>query len=227
MRFAPLRFYRRCAQRHLTVPVLHRLRRALLGMGALALVAACTDAAQLTPDSPRADLGDFSFGHNVVVAAGMQQAPFSRTVSEAEVEAALQAAMDARLGGYAGDKLYHIGIKVDAYSLALPGVPMVFTPKSLLVLSVNVWDDKENRKLTEKTKLITVFEGLSGETLVGSGLTRTKAQQLDVLSRNAAEKIEQFLRENGQWFGIAPIAPRGDEAADARAAVAVLAPEAQ
>ena len=200
-------------------------RRVVVGLSFLALVA-CSDAKMVTEDTPLVNLGDFTLGHNVVVATDMQKAPFSRNATEEEVETALKAAMQARFGRYDGDKLYHIGIKVDAYGLAAPGIPVVFTPKSVLVLTVNIWDDAQGKKLTDKPKLLTVFESLSGETLIGSGLTRTKQEQLDILTRNAALKVERWLLENGEWFGIDPVAPETSDADEAKAALAVLAPDA-
>ncbi|WP_226551020.1 hypothetical protein [Celeribacter naphthalenivorans] len=200
-------------------------RRAVFGLSLLALTA-CSDAKVITEDTPLVDLGDFAFGHNVVVATDATKAPFSRTESEENIEVAIKDAMQARFGRYDGDKLYHIGIKVDAYGLAAPGIPVLFTPKSVLVLSVNIWDDSKGVKLTEKPKLLTVFEGASGATLVGSGIARTKEEQLEILSRNAALKVERWLQENGQWFGIEPIASDSSDADEAKAALEVLAPEA-
>jgi hypothetical protein len=205
--------------------VFHTARRAFLGLTLLALTA-CADAKAVTDETPLVNLGDFSFGHNVVVAKDAQKAAFSRTATEEEIETALKSAMQARLGRYDGDKLYHIGIKVDAYGLAAPGIPVLFTPKSVFVLSVNVWDDSQAKKLTDKPKLLTVFEGASGATLVGSGLTRTKEEQLEILSRNAAMKVERWLQENGQWFGVDPVEAESSDADEARAALEVLAPEA-
>lgn len=187
-----------------------RLPFAVLGLAALT---ACTDA-KLEPDHLRVDLGDFALGHNIVVAEGMQQGPFSREATEDEVQAAVVNAVAARFGRYEGDKLYHLGLKVDAYALAMPGVPLVFSPKSVLVISANVWDDAQGIKLNEEPKLITVFEGASGDTLVGSGLTRTKEEQLEILSANAAAAVERWLLENGTWFGLDPAdlpAPSDDD----------------
>lgn len=196
----------------------------LIGL-VLLMLTACSDAPVVTDETPLVALGDFSFGHNVVVAKGAQVAPFSRKATPEEVETSLQAAMQARLGRYEGGGLYHIGIKVDAYGFAAPGVPILFKPKSVYVLSVNIWDDSQGKKLTEKPKLLTVFESLSGDTLIGSGLTRSKEEQMEILSRNAALKVERWLQENGQWFGVEPIAAEGSDADEARAALEVLSPE--
>ncbi|WP_417250791.1 hypothetical protein [Celeribacter sp.] len=199
--------------------------RALLAILATVTLVACSDTKAITSETPLVDLGDFAFGHNVVVTTGMEKGPFSRDASEEEVETVLKAAIGERLNRYDGDRLYHLGVKVEAYALAMPGVPLIFTPKSALILSVTAWDDAAQKKLNEKPRLITVYEGLSGETLVGSGLTRTKEQQLEILSRNAAERIETWLQSNGEWFGVEN-APEGpSEAEDAAAALEVLAPD--
>lgn len=204
---------------------LDSVRRLVAGVALLGVMA-CTNAQTVTEETPLAELGDFTLGYNVVVAKDVQKGPFSRDASEAEIEAALTSAVQSRLGRYDGDKLYHLGVKVDAYVLAGPGVPVLFTPKSVLVLSVNLWDDSQNLKLTEEPKLLTVFESFDGKTIVGSGLTRKKEEQLAILSRNAALKIERWLLENGQWFGVDPIAPSASDAEEARAALEVLAPDA-
>lgn len=160
--------------------------------------------------APRADLGDFRLGHNIVVAPNLAQGPFSREASAEEWTEALTAAVAERLGGYAGARIYHLGISVGGYVLASPGVPVLAAPKSLLLLQVTVWDDAAGGKLNAEPKRFTVFEDLSGDTVVGSGLTRTKEEQMRTLARNAARKIEAWLaaqmRAQG-WFAAGAAAP--------------------
>jgi hypothetical protein len=166
---------------------------------ALAGLAACTAA---DPDAQRPPLGDFSLGYTIVVDKNAQLAPFSRKVEPGVWEASLKREIERRFSPYEGPRLYHLGINVDAYALAVPGVPLVVSPKSVLVISANVWDDARGIKLHEKPKQITVFEQLSGETLVGSGLTQTKEQQMANLTANAVRAIEAWLVENKEaWFG--------------------------
>ena len=167
---------------------------------ALAL-SACTDAGDL--DRAPADLGNFHLGHNVVVAPKLYKGPFSRKASKAEWIAAMKAAVDERFGRYDGTRLYHLGISVDGYVLAQPGIPVVAAPKSLLILNVNIWDDAAGRKLTETPKRITVAESFSADTVVGSGLTLTRDEQMQNLARNAAKQIETWLRKEKRtkgWF---------------------------
>ncbi len=165
-------------------------------------------------DTPRPDLGDFHLGHNIVVAPNLVQGPFSREASAEEWIEAMKAAVERRFGGHEGTRLYHLGISVDGYVLALPGVPVVAAPKSVLIVQATVWDDAAARKLNPKPRRFTVLEELSGDTVIGSGHTRTREEQMETLARNAVRQIEAWLvaqkRERG-WFESAP--PQGPAAA--------------
>jgi hypothetical protein len=81
----------------------------------------------------------------------------------------------------------------------------VLNPRSVLVLSVNVWDDALGEKLHEEPEQIVIFEGSSPETfLLGSGLTRTREEQMQVLARNAARRVQLWMLQNPEWFNIDP-----------------------
>jgi len=177
------------------------IRRFFLVAG-MSVLAACSLPADV--NAPPVEMGNFLLGHNIVVADEPQVLPFSRTASDEEWKDALTAAIDRRFGGYDGEKFYHIGVKIDGYALALPGVPVVFTPKSVLVITVSLWDDAAGEKLNEDEKALTIFEGVSGETLVSSGLMQTKEQQMVKLSDNAAKAIQDWILENPGWIGLPP-----------------------
>jgi hypothetical protein len=81
---------------------------------------------------------------------------------------------------------------------------LVLSPKSALVVTATVWDDAAGTKLNEKGEQFTIFEGIDGDTLIGSGLTRTPQQQMDKLSFNAAKRIELWLSDHPEWFGLPP-----------------------
>lgn len=162
-------------------------------------LAACGEKAYEL-SAPSDALARFDLGHNIVVAKNMQKGPLSRDASVEEWETSLKASIEDRIGRYSGDKLYHLGINVDAYILAAPGVPLVLSPKSTVIISVNVWDNATASKINEEPHQIVVLERLSGETVVGSGLTQSREQQMENLSRNAARKIEDYLIENAAWF---------------------------
>lgn len=183
------------------------MTRILAILTSLALLAGCAAQSSLT-DAPLADLGAFRLGHNVVVASKAQKGPVSREASEEEWVAALTKAVDERFSRYEGDQLYHFGLSVEGYLLAPPGVPLVYTPKSALIVNVTIWDDAANAKLNEKVHQITVFETTTGGSfLVGSGNKRTKEQQMAGLSENAVREIEKWMLEMAAekgWFASRP-----------------------
>ncbi len=170
----------------------------------LILLAALAACGRNDLDEPPMPLGPFALGLNIAVADQVQMVPISRPAEPKDWEAAIQKAVDARFGQtrYPGTKLYNIGISVDAYALAPPGIPVVAAPKSVLVVTANIWDDAAQKKLNPEGHQITVFESLSGETVIGTGLTRTKQQQMDALAFNAAKKVEDWLLEHPEWFGM-------------------------
>ncbi len=180
--------------------------RALVALLGLSLLAACTPKEL---DQPLADLGDFSLGYNVVIASKMQKGPVSRDATEEEWTTALKSAIGGRFGQYKGDKLYHLGVSVEGYMLAPPGVPVLYTPKSALILNVTVWDDAAGKKLNAKPHQLVVFEDTTKNSfLIGSGWGRTKQQQIRGLSTNAAFALEKWLIEQKDqlgWFTGGPI----------------------
>src|SRR6056297_1468205 len=173
----------------------------LLALLGLIFITACTNPNDL--DEAPAYLGNFQLGHNVVVAPNLTKGPASREASQEEWVAAVTEAMTDRFTRYQGSKLYHLGVSIEGYVLAVPGVPVVASPKSALILNITVWDDAKQEKLNKEPEQITVVETISGSTWIGSGLTQSKEQQLENLSLNAAKLIQNWLvREknaNG-WF---------------------------
>jgi hypothetical protein len=172
---------------------------AMLAM--MTIVAACTNPDDL--DEAPVYLGDFNLAHNVVVAPNLTRGPVSREATEEEWIEAMTSAIDERFGRYEGTRLYHLGISVEGYVLAIPGLPLVASPRSALILRVTVWDDAKQEKLNAEPHQVTVVESMSPRTMLGSGLTQTKAQQMRNLSRNAAKLIQNWLvRENAEkgWF---------------------------
>lgn len=172
--------------------------RSLIAAAAFLGLAAC--GGREDPNAPPEPFGDFLLGYTIIVPDQAQVAGPSREATPAEWEAVLKDEIVKRLGRYQGQKYYHLGIKIDAYALAYPGIPVVLNPKSVLVLSVSVWDDAAQRKINPTPKQILVFEPFSGATLVGSGLTQNKDQQMRSLSAAAARKINDWLVENKAWF---------------------------
>ena len=139
----------------------------------------------------------------------------SRDATKEEWQDAVQKAIAARFGRYEGDKLYNIGISIDGFALAPPGVPLVLKPKSVLVITANVWDDKSQKKLNAEGKQLTIFEHMSAETVIGSGVTQSKAKQMEILAYNAAKAVENWLLENPEWFGLTKAEVKANAAARA------------
>ena len=169
-------------------------------LGAFLTLAACGPGSR-EPLPPEVDpLGDFRLGFNIVVANDVTRAPGSREASEDELTSALRAAMEERIGRYDGDGLYHVGLRIEAYSLGAPGIPILYSPRSVLIIALNIWDDETQEKLNPEPVRITAFESEAGP-LVGSGLVRGKEAQLEALTYHAAKEVEAYLEENaGAWF---------------------------
>lgn len=172
--------------------------RAFAALLIVSMLSACAGKGDL--DKPPPPLGQFKLGLNIVVAKGAQKSPVSRNATPEEWQAALKKAMQARFGRYHGDRFYDFGIKVDGYALAPPGIPIVLSPKSVLVITANIWDDPTQTELNAKGKQIVVFEGFSPATVIGSGLVQTRQEQMDRLAYNAAKKIETWLLKHPEWF---------------------------
>ncbi len=174
------------------------MQRFVLLTAGLLMLAACSGTRAPLPQDVE-PIGDFRLGYNIVVANDVQKAPGSRDATEEELVTAVRAATEERLGRYDGEGLYHIGARIEAYSLGKPGIPIVYSPRSVLLIALNVWDDATQEKLTKDAVRITAFEGNAGP-LVGSGLVRGKEEQLEALAFDAAKEIEEFLMENPDWF---------------------------
>lgn len=171
----------------------------------LALLASCGTKIQ---DQPPVSLDEFKLGHNIVVASKMQKGPISREATEEEWTSALTSAVDQRFGGFEGDQLYHFGISVEGFMLAPPGVPVLYNPRSMLIINVTVWDDKAAKKLNGEVHQITVLEDTTKDTaFFGSGRERTKQEQMDGLAANAMDQLGEWLTaqntESG-WFAARP-----------------------
>ena len=175
------------------------LLKILAPLGVAGLLAACS-ASGANLGATRAELGDFRLCYNIVTTNDAVRGPLSR---EADVEVfadRIRDEVERRFGRYEGDRLYHIALHLDAYVLAVPGIPLVASPRSALILSANVWDDRLGRPLNEEPEQLTVLESAGASAVVGSGLTMGVDEQMQMLSENAARSIEDWLARNPEWF---------------------------
>lgn len=175
-----------------------RLPVAVKLLAFVGVLSACTSGAQL--GDAKEELENFSLSHAIVYAGNATVGPASRRVEAEEWEENLTAELRRRFDRYQGNRLYHLGVSIDGYVLAMPGIPVVASPQSALILGVTVWDDAAGEKINDRPHRITVLESLSGETVVSSGLTQTAQQQMQNLSQNAVAAIERWLASNPDWF---------------------------
>jgi len=172
------------------------------GLAALSLVglAACASMTEELATTPT-PIGEFRHGYNIVVAVDPQKGPFSREASSEEWVEVMKQAVGDRLGRYEGGAYYHTAVAVQGYVLAQPGIPIVASPKSVLIFNVTFYEDATQTKLNEEPIQLTVFEPGGAGTLFGSDYTKSREEQMEGLAFNAAKAIERLMRQNGDWFG--------------------------
>lgn len=171
-------------------------------------------------------MGRFLLGHAVAVANGPEVGPLSRKASDEAWEDAVKFALEERFGRYDGDKYFHISAVVEGYALAMTGVPIVATPKSVLIASVLVYDDEQGGKpLTDEPEIFTVSEELSPDQLLGTGLTKTADEQMLSLARSLAKAIHEWMLKRPEAFGDASLMDPATTSAGKPAATAGTVPE--
>ncbi len=169
--------------------------------GALAAATTLAGCAVRDPaGEPLRPMGTFQLASAIVVARGAQRIPPSRDASEADLKRVMQSELERRFGRYEGGTLFYVAVNVDGYSLARPGIPIVLAPKSVLIISANVWTAVPQAKIGGPEQ-ITTFEG-ADTAIVGSGLIRDADEQLATLARNAAKKVQDWMLTNPEWFGL-------------------------
>lgn len=171
-------------------------------LAALLLAAGCTETLM---NEEREDLGAFKLRVSYVFADNAVKGPVSRDASPQEWVSAIENAVDGRLRRYDGPQEYDLGISLEGYMLAPPGVPVLYSPKSTAIILVHVYDVGQEEFLVRKHQ-IQVLENTTGESLlVGSGHSRTKQEQIAGLALNAVDAVEEWLAEqhgeNG-WFDL-------------------------
>lgn len=170
----------------------------------LALVGACTQT-QLY-EEPEA-LGEFKLRVNYAFADKAVQGPVSRDATPQEWTEAIQKAVDIRLGRYQGSQEYDIGISLEGYMLAPPGIPVIYNPKSTAIVLVNVYDVGKKEFLAKGKQFQVLEDTTGGSALKGSGNERTKEEQMSGLALKVADRVEEWLAEehkdNG-WFDLGP-----------------------
>ena len=186
----------------------------LVACVALIGLASCGDTDM--SDDPLQDLGAFEFGVNYVFADKAIPVGPSRRAQPEEWTSASAQAMQNRLGRYSGGQKYDIGISVENYALGVPGVPIIYNPRSTLIVFVNVYDPNTDKWLARQ-KQLQVLESPNEKTvLLGTGRTRSREEQISGLSFALAREIEDWLEDQHQangWFAPIPSFDPGSEGA--------------
>lgn len=152
-----------------------------------------------TPES----LGEFKLRVNYAFADKAVKGPVSRDATPDEWTAAIEKAVDQRLARYEGSQQYDIGISLEGFMLAPPGVPILMSPRSTAIVLVNIYD-VERKEFLAKAHQMQVFEDTSSESaLLGSGYARSREEQMAGLALNVADKVEEWMAEQHSiegWF---------------------------
>lgn len=174
-------------------------RAALFSLLAVVL-ASCAAPDPNAPLPATKPIGDFKLGILAVSAEGVQKGPMSRDATPEELQAALETELRRRFGSLTGSKFYNMSVTINAYALARVGVPLLFTPSSAMITTVNFWDDAKQKIILDEDKRFTVLEKLTGKSFVGSGLTMTREEQLHEIVMRTADRIEAYMREHEDAF---------------------------
>ncbi len=169
-----------------------------LSIGGMAALSGCATPDPLTQELP--PMGDFRLALAIVVSENAKKIPPSRDATPGALKSQMKAEIERRFGSYGGGKDYIVAVNIDGYSLAPPGIPIVLAPKSILVISANLWTASPQEKIAGPEQ-ITTFEG-ADTLLLGSGLVKDADEQLATLTRNATSKIQTWLLKNPGLIGL-------------------------
>jgi hypothetical protein len=183
-----------------------RPNRRMFALGAMATLAGCASNTQ-QPSSAPVPIGEFKLGHVIVVARHAQKVEPSRNVSQDEWDDAVTRAVEQRFRPFDGSQLYHIAVNILGYSVAVPGIPVLLAPKSVVMMDVTIWDnaksvgaDPTQGKINTEPKRLTIYESASADFVIGSGLTKSADEQVANMAFNAASQIEKWMRDHPDWF---------------------------
>ncbi|MEI6799201.1 MAG: hypothetical protein WCO04_08310 [Pseudomonadota bacterium] len=182
--------------------LLIRLIRALPAMALLVALAACDAKDMGDPPHP---MGSFRMNSVFIDATKAQTVPLSRTADAEDWKTVMTAAMTERFASYSGDTPFDFGISVDGYVLAPPGVPVIASPRSALIIRLHVYDSLKKEFLEEGGKRFTLIEGVSKDSVIGSGWTQNKHAQMKKLADNAAKAVQDYMLAHPEWLGMPPL----------------------
>jgi hypothetical protein len=173
-------------------------------VGLLGLMVGCGETRL---DEPPEDLGAFKVRVAHVYTEKALQWPLSRSADHSEWTAPMKNALEGRLRRYEGSQDYDVAVTLEGFMLAPPGVPVLLSPKSAVVVNLFVYDVAAKEYLAKKHQM-EIFESTTGESaILGSGHARTKDEQIAGLAINIADAVEEYLAEQHVeqgWFDLRP-----------------------
>ena len=125
----------------------------------------------------------------------------TREATEEEWEEVLEAAIEKRFRRYEGTRPYTISYSLDGYLLATRGGRLALSNRSAILATVHIWETDPLERLNDRSTQLLVLEGLDGETFVGSGLFRSKEEQMARIGAQFAKAVERWLVANSDLFG--------------------------
>ncbi|MEM1236288.1 MAG: hypothetical protein AAGI10_04895 [Pseudomonadota bacterium] len=185
------------------------MRRIISLLALLSVLSACGDQSLEEKPDP---IGDFRLGFLVpTTSQNITKGPASRDATPEEWKDAIRGAFEPHFRRFEGETFYHIGVIVEGYVLAQPGIPVVLAPKSALIFSVTVIEDATRMRMTPEPHQITVIESLGASTVVGSGLVMSREDQLQDLAENAADQVEKWMREQPWFYDEPPVVAAAED----------------
>lgn len=170
----------------------------VLAIMAAILLSGCANFGSKATQDP---IGDFDLGYAIVVGPKMEKGPLSREIDPEFVIETLKSSLDTHFAEFKGDNFYHLSVIVEGYILSPPGVPLLMSPRSALIVKLTVWDDATQLPMLVEPHEMMIVEGTSAKTIIGSGLTQTAEEQVASLSRSAGRQIENWLRSQHKELG--------------------------
>ncbi len=149
----------------------------------------------------KVELGDFRLLGNVAVTTNSRKMGVSRDASSEAWEDVLEAAVQKRFGRYDGETPYILSYSLDGYILATKGGRLALAPRSAMSMTVHIWQTEPQKRLEDRSKQLLILEQFDGETFIGSGLFRTKEEQMENLAAQFAKALERWLQANADLFG--------------------------
>lgn len=174
-------------------------KRAIWGLAMLAL-SSCGEV----PKSPNLNAqslqAHFTLGHVGVITTGMAKGAYSVDVQSQDLATHLRSAVTSELSNFTGGHQYNLGIKVEAYTLANPSMPTVPQPKSVLMLTLSVWDDSHDPRPILAPATVVAVDGLYGTSIFVTKPQGSIDQRLAALCAKAAIEIERYLVKNSDFL---------------------------